>query len=95
MVSIVQALLLNGKNMKIEQAVIETLDELKSFIISIENGGLGLQNVEGIGLAKSNADGRPFIAIFDNKQQLIYGRWVSQDVYDNGKEIVRNGVTHH
>ncbi|KJG39877.1 hypothetical protein UA32_06130 [Photobacterium angustum] len=81
--------------MKIEQDVIDTLEELKTFIISIENGGLGLKNVEGIGLAKNNADGRPFIAVFDKNQQLIYGRWLSQDVYDNGKDIVRNGVKHH
>ncbi|KJF80777.1 hypothetical protein [Photobacterium angustum] len=81
--------------MKIEQDVIDTLEELKTFITSIENGGLGLKDVEGIGLAKNNADGRPFIAVFDKNQQLIYGRWLSQDVYDNGKDIVRNGVKHH
>ena len=31
--------------MKIEQDVIETLEELKTFIISIENGGLGKQEI--------------------------------------------------
>ncbi len=83
------------RKMKIEQNVIETLEELENFIISIENGGLGLKDVEGIGLAKNNADGRPFIAVFDRNQQLLYGRWLSKEVYDNGKDIVRNGVKRH
>jgi len=37
------------------------------------------------------ADGRPFVAVLDDKHQLILGRWVSQDVYENGKDLVRYG----
>ncbi|ETX11864.1 hypothetical protein MUS1_07950 [Marinomonas ushuaiensis DSM 15871] len=72
--------------------VIETLDELEAFLYAIETGGLGLANVEGVALATNNTDGRPFIAVLDDKQQLILGRWVSQDVYENGKDMVRHGT---
>ncbi|MGF1690851.1 hypothetical protein [Photobacterium kagoshimensis] len=77
--------------MNIENDVIETLDQLESFLISIENGGLGLTNVAGIAMATNNTDGRPFVAVLDDKHQLLLGRWVSQDVYENGKEMVRTG----
>ncbi|KXI24347.1 hypothetical protein [Photobacterium sanguinicancri] len=77
--------------MNIENTVIETLDELELFLISIEDGGLGLTNVAGIAMATNNTDGRPFVAVLDDKHQLLLGRWVSQDVYENGKEMVRRG----
>ncbi|WPC76625.1 hypothetical protein [Vibrio porteresiae] len=71
--------------------VINTLEELETFLILVEKGGLGLKNVEGVALATNNADGRPFVAVLDDKHQLVLGRWVSQDVYENGKEMVRYG----
>lgn len=77
--------------MNIGNEVIETLDELESFLISVEDGGLGLTNVAGVAMATSNADGRPFVAVLDDKHQLLLGRWVSQDVYENGKDLVRTG----
>ncbi|WP_425641249.1 hypothetical protein ACPUEK_15040 [Marinomonas gallaica] len=78
-----------------DDKVIETLDELEAFLISVENGGLGLNNVAGIALATNNADGRPFVAVLDDKHQLLMGRWVTQDVFDNGKDRVRRGPTKH
>ena len=72
--------------------VIETLDELEVFLRAVETGVLGLANVEGVALATNNANGRPFVAVLDDKQQLVLGRWVSQDVYENGKDMVRYGT---
>ncbi|EGQ8705643.1 hypothetical protein GKA85_25995, partial [Vibrio parahaemolyticus] len=50
-----------------------------------------LEGVTGVALARTNTDGRPFVAVLGDKHQLLLGRWVSQHVYDNGKDIVRNG----
>ena len=75
-----------------ENDIIETLKELEAFLLLVENGGLGLTNVEGVALATNNSNGRPFIAVLDDKHQLLLGRWVSQDVYENGKDMVRFGV---
>ncbi|WP_404395277.1 hypothetical protein [Pseudoalteromonas phenolica] len=75
-----------------ENDIIETLEELEAFLLLVENGGLGLTNVEGIALATNNSNGRPFVAVLDDKHQLLLGRWVSQDVYENGKDMVRYGV---
>ncbi|ATD00348.1 MAG: hypothetical protein VX100_13640 [Pseudomonadota bacterium] len=75
-----------------DNELINTLDELEAFLLLVENGGLGLKNVEGVALATNNSDGRPFIAVLDDKHQLLLGRWVSQDVYENGKDMVRYGV---
>ncbi|WP_087844191.1 hypothetical protein [Photobacterium malacitanum] len=77
-----------------ELSVIDSLEELEAFLLSVENGGLGLQNVEGVGMATNNADGRHFVAVFNDKQQLIYGRWVTDDVFENGKELVSKGPRH-
>ncbi|EPG0369341.1 hypothetical protein [Photobacterium damselae] len=74
-----------------DSIIIETLEQLESFLLSIENGGMGLTNVAGVALATNNANGRPFVAVLDDKHQLLLGRWVSQDVYDNGKDMVRYG----
>lgn len=71
--------------------VIETLEELETFLLIVESGSLKLTDVAGIALAVNNADGRPFVAVLDSKHQLLLGRWVSQFVYDNGKDLVRNG----
>ena len=72
--------------------VIETLDELETFLRLVEMGGLGLDNVSGVALATNNANGRPFVAVLDDSQQLVLGRWVTADVFENGKDIVRYGA---
>jgi len=77
--------------MNSELDVIDSLEELERFLLSIENGGLGLKDVAGVGMATNNSDGRHFVAVFNNSQQLILARWITQDVYDNGKDLVRNG----
>ena len=63
--------------------VIETLDELETFLRLVETGGLGLENVTGVALATNNSDGRPFIAV---------RRYVTSEVYENGKDMVRYGT---
>lgn len=78
--------------MNIDNEIIETLDELRAFIAAVENGSFALSGVAGIALATSNADGRPFIVVLDDKHQLLKGRWVSPFVYEHGKELVRSGV---
>ncbi|KXO12636.1 hypothetical protein AKG98_3831 [Moritella sp. JT01] len=75
-----------------EHDVIDNLEELERFLLNIENGGLGLQGVAGIGMATNTKDGRHFVAVFDDNQNLLLARYVTEDVYENGKEMVRNGV---
>ncbi|NOU51471.1 hypothetical protein HG263_13115 [Pseudoalteromonas sp. JBTF-M23] len=72
--------------------VIDTLEGLESFLRAVENGGLGLENAAGVALATNNSDGRPFVAVLDDKHQLLLGRWVTQEVFDNGKDMVQKGV---
>ncbi|TMP14590.1 hypothetical protein CWC02_18200 [Pseudoalteromonas sp. S2721] len=72
--------------------VIETLDELETFLRLVENGGLGLENVAGVALATNNSDGRPFVAVLDDSHKLLLGRYVSNDVYENGKDMIRYGT---
>lgn len=71
--------------------VIETLEELEAFLLLVESGGLGLKNVAGLALATNNSNGRPFVAVLDDDHKLLMGRWVTQDVFENGKELVRQG----
>ncbi|MCG9732262.1 hypothetical protein L1D44_21000 [Shewanella sp. Isolate13] len=75
-----------------EQKVIDNLDDLRRFLVSVETGGLGLQGVEGVGMATNNADGRHFVAVFDANHKLLHARWVTDEVYETGKEMVRDGV---
>ncbi|CAM3150065.1 hypothetical protein QTO01_16475 [Vibrio mytili] len=77
--------------MNMDNQVIETIDELEAFLQMVESGALGLDGAAGIALATNNADGRPFVAVLDEKHQLLLGRWVSQYVYENGKELVQKG----
>ncbi|MBQ4811808.1 hypothetical protein A7985_13725 [Pseudoalteromonas luteoviolacea] len=70
---------------------ISTLVELESFLTLVESGGMGLENVAGIALATHNSSGRPFVAVLDDKHQLLLGRWVTQEVFENGKDLVRVG----
>ncbi len=72
--------------------VIDNLKDLEKFLLSVENGGLGLEGVAGIGMATNNADGRHFVAVFDDKHKLLLARWVTDEVFENGKELVRNGA---
>ncbi|WP_394179707.1 hypothetical protein [Marinomonas posidonica] len=75
--------------------VISTLEELEAFVLAVESGGMGLNNVAGLALATNNSNGRPFVAVLDDNQQLLLGRWVSGDVFENGKDIVRYGPRKH
>lgn len=75
-----------------ELDVIDNLAELERFLLSVENGGLGLVGVDGIGMATNNTDGRHFVAVFDNNNKLLHARWITQEVFDTGKDMVRNGV---
>ncbi|WP_319552744.1 hypothetical protein [uncultured Vibrio sp.] len=77
--------------MNIDDQVIETIEELETFLRLVEGGALGLEGVAGIALATTNSDGRPFVAVLGDNHQLLLGRWVSKYVYDNGKDIIRNG----
>ncbi|AUI88311.1 hypothetical protein BS333_18420 [Vibrio azureus] len=77
--------------MNLDEHVIDTLEELEAFLHMIESGALGLESVAGVALATTNSDGRPFVAVLDEQHELVLGRWVSQSVYENGKDIVRNG----
>ncbi|QTL35703.1 MULTISPECIES: hypothetical protein [Pseudoalteromonas] len=74
-----------------DKELISTLDELEAFLRLVETGGLGLNNAAGVALATNNSNGRPFVAVLDDNHQLILGRWVTQEVFDNGKELVRQG----
>ncbi|PAJ76108.1 hypothetical protein CJF42_01075 [Pseudoalteromonas sp. NBT06-2] len=75
-----------------ELDIIDNLAELERFLLSVENGSLGLNGVEGIGLATNNSDGRHFIAVFDKNQKLLFSKWVTKEVFEQGKDIVRHGV---
>ncbi|MCP5079758.1 MAG: hypothetical protein GY951_17105 [Psychromonas sp.] len=71
---------------------ISNLDKLESFLIAVESGVLGLQNVAGLAMATSNKDGRRFVAVLDDKHQLILSRWVTEEVFQTGQDLVRNGT---
>ncbi|WP_435237172.1 hypothetical protein ACR30L_06245 [Psychromonas sp. PT13] len=71
--------------------IITTLEELETFLITVESGALGLGNSAGIALATSNKDGRRFVAVLDDKHQLLLSRWVTEEVFQNGQDLVRNG----
>ena len=78
--------------MNFSEEIIDNLKALENFLLLVESGALGLDGVEGIGMATSNADGRHFIAVFGRQHQLLYGRWVTDEVFKNGQDMVRNGV---
>ncbi len=74
-----------------DDKVIDNLDDLKAFLISVESGLLGLQNVAGVAMATQNSTGRHFVAVLDDKHQLLLGHWVTEEVFNTGQELVRNG----
>ena len=71
--------------------IITNLQELEAFIIAVESGGLGLSNIAGLAMATSNKDGRRFVAVLDDKHQLLLSRWVTEEVFQTGQDLVRNG----
>jgi hypothetical protein len=77
--------------MNIDSNLIDNLQDLEQFLIAVENGGFGLEGVAGIGMATNNSDGRHFVAVFDSANNLLLARWVTQEVFETGKEMVRNG----
>ncbi len=86
---------MRSKLMSDEQSVIDNLDDLAGFLLEVENGGLGLEGVEGVGMATNNADGRHFVAVFDKNHKLLHARWITDEVFEQGKEMVRHGVSKH
>jgi len=76
-----------------QSEIITTLEALETFIISVESGALGIDNSAGIALATNNKDGRRFIAVLDDKHQLLLSRWVTEEVFQTGQDLVRNGPT--
>ncbi|MGB5444447.1 MAG: hypothetical protein WBM99_02985 [Psychromonas sp.] len=71
---------------------ITNLADLETFLISVEKGGLGLKNAAGVAMATSNKDGRRFVAVLDDKHQLLLSRWVTEEVFQTGQDLVRNGT---
>ncbi len=86
---------MRSKVMSDDKTVIDNLDDLASFLLAVENGGLGLEGVEGVGMATNNADGRHFVAVFDKNHKLLHARWITDEVFEQGKEMVRKGVSRH
>ena len=76
-----------------EADTIINLEELENFLVLVEGGGLGLKNVAGIAMATSNKDGRRFVAVLDDKHQLLLSRWVTEEVFQTGQDLVRNGTS--
>ncbi|WP_122032363.1 hypothetical protein [Aliivibrio sp. EL58] len=74
-----------------ELEMITNLEDLETFIVAAENGGFGLTNVAGIAMATNNKDGRRFVAVLDDKHQLLLSRWVTEEVFQTGQDLVRNG----
>jgi hypothetical protein len=80
-------------NMNNEADIITNLEDLDTFLISVEEGGFGLTNVAGVAIATSNKDGRRFVAVLDDKQQLLLSRWITEEVFQTGQDLVRNGTS--
>lgn len=74
-----------------ETDMITNLEDLETFLISVESGGFGLTNVAGIAMATNNKDGRRFVAVLDDNHQLLLSRWVTEEVFQTGQDLVRNG----
>lgn len=71
--------------------IIATLEELEHFLVAVENGGLGLEGVAGVAMATNNADSRHFVAVLDDKHQLLLARWVTDEIFKSGQDLVKNG----
>ncbi|CAH0535125.1 hypothetical protein VST7929_02786 [Vibrio stylophorae] len=77
------------------QEMIDSLAKLEEFLIAIENGGFGLNNAAGVAMATSNSDGRRFVAVLDDKHQLLLARYVTEEVFQTGQDLVRQGPRKH
>ena len=77
-----------------ETNVITNLEQLEDFLKSVESGGLGLTNVAGIAMATNNKDGRRFVAVLDENNQLLLSRWITEEVFKTGQDLVRYGADH-
>jgi hypothetical protein len=75
-----------------EQGIIDNLADLESFLLNVESGGFGLKGVAGVGMATNNANGSRFVAVFDDNQQLLLAREITEEVFQNGQDMVRHGV---
>lgn len=80
--------------MSSETEIISTLVALEKFLVSVESGALGLKDVAGIAMATNNKDGRRFVAVLDDKQQLLLSRWITEEVFQKGQDRVRFGPNH-
>lgn len=74
-----------------DDKIIADLAELEAFLIAVESGVLELKNAAGVAMATNNQDGRRFVAVLDDKHQLILGRWVTEEVFQTGQDLVGNG----
>jgi len=74
-----------------DDKIIADLAELEAFLIAVESGVLELNNAAGVVLATNNSDGRRFVAVLDDKHQLVLGRWVTEEVFQTGQDLIRNG----
>lgn len=81
--------------MQNELPPIDTLEELEAFLVALENGSFGLQGVAGVGMATSNKDGRHFVAVFGDNHALLLTRWVTDEIFETGKDMVQNGPKRH
>lgn len=75
-----------------EQSAIDNLADLESFLLNVESGGFGLKGVAGVGMATNNKDGSRFVAVFDDNQKLLLARMITENVFQTGQDMVRNGV---
>nr|WP_086939379.1 hypothetical protein [Thaumasiovibrio occultus] len=78
-----------------DPSIIDNLADLEQFLLAVEKGGFGLQNAAGVAMATSNVDGRRFVAVLDDKHQLLLSRWVTEEVFQTGQDLVRKGVRKH
>lgn len=76
-----------------EADIITNLTDLETFLISVENDDLGLTNVTGVAMATNNKDGRRFVAVLDDQHQLLLSRWVTEEVFQTGQDLVRIGTS--
>ncbi|USD66380.1 hypothetical protein [Vibrio sp. SCSIO 43136] len=74
-----------------DDKIIDNLTELEAFLIAVESGALGLNNIAGVAMATSNKDGRHFVAVLDDKHELLLARWVTDEIFQTGQDLVRNG----
>ena len=74
-----------------DDRIIDNLEELEAFLLAVESGSFGLEGIAGIALATNNADGRHFVAVLDDNHQLLLARWVTDEIFQTGQDLVRNG----